>query len=72
MGNVDVDDATVSFCSSCSIPPLLRLVDFGLFAGGPGGDSLDGQTPSAQIPTHRRKAERPLAQHSGSQPSINT
>ena len=31
MGNVDVDYATGSFCSSCAIPPHARPVGFGVF-----------------------------------------
>ncbi len=39
VGNIDVDYATGSFCSSCSIPPHAAG---GLWClkGGPGGDSL--------------------------------
>ena len=55
MGNVDVDCATVSFCSSCAIPPP-KAAGLWCLKGVRGGGSLDGQTPSAQ--SHSKAEDR--------------
>ena len=60
VGNMDMDYATGSFCSSCSIPPPTAG---GLWClkGVRGGTLWTGK-PQARNPTHKRKAERPLNQ----------
>ena len=60
VGNMDIDHATGSFCSPCSIPPPptggLRR-----FKMGSGGKALSGGKSRARNPTHKRKAKRPTA-----------
>ena len=60
MGNVDVDCATVPFCSSCAIPPP-KAGGLWCLKGVRGGTLWTGK-PQARNPTQKRKAERPLAQ----------
>ena len=59
MGNVDVNYATGSFCSSYSIPPPTAG---GLWClkGVREGTLWTGKS-QARNPTHKRKAEKPLA-----------